>query len=144
MVSSSFLVTLAISALASAQATTNYLTQTNSLGVVTGQPPVATVIPGIPAAVTSQPLVASIPALANGTTTLTHANQTYTVFVSGSVTSLITRASTSAGASGASGSGARNATGSGASGAASTGAAATGSIAAGALVMAGGVFAAFL
>lgn len=142
MVSSSFLVTLAISALASAQGSTNYLTQTNSLGVVTGQPPAATIIPGQPAVVTSQPSVASIPALSNGTTTLTFNNHTYTVAVSGSVTSLISLTSTTAGASG---SAARSASGSAASGSAqATGAAATGSIAAGALLMAGGVFAAFL
>jgi uncharacterized membrane protein YgcG len=41
---------------------TSYLTQTNSLGVVTGMPEVATAQSALPPAVTSQPAVATIPA----------------------------------------------------------------------------------
>jgi hypothetical protein len=41
---------------------TSYLTQTNSLGVVTGMPSVATAQSALPPAVTSQPEVATIPA----------------------------------------------------------------------------------
>lgn len=41
---------------------TSYLTQTNSLGVVTGMPEVATAQSDLPPAVTSQPAVATIPA----------------------------------------------------------------------------------
>jgi hypothetical protein len=41
---------------------TSYLTQTNSLGVVTGMPEVATAQSALPTAITSQPAVATIPA----------------------------------------------------------------------------------
>lgn len=41
---------------------TSYLTQTNSLGVVTGMPEVETAQSALPPAVTSQPAVATIPA----------------------------------------------------------------------------------
>lgn len=41
---------------------TSYLTETNSLGVVTGMPEVATAQSALPPAVTSQPAVATIPA----------------------------------------------------------------------------------
>jgi hypothetical protein len=41
---------------------TSYLTQTNSLGVVTGMPEVATAQSALPTVVTSQPAVATIPA----------------------------------------------------------------------------------
>jgi hypothetical protein len=41
---------------------TSYLTQTNSLGVVTGMPSVETAQSALPPAVTSQPAVATIPA----------------------------------------------------------------------------------
>jgi hypothetical protein len=149
MVSTSYLLALALSAFAAAQVSdsvplpdnplTKYLTMTDANGVITGMPAVVTSQPTQPAAVTSQPPIASLPALHDGTTTLTFNNHTYTVAVSGSVTSFVTSTSTTAKASGTGAS----ASGSGA-GASSTGAAATGRVAAGALVGAAGLFAAFL
>jgi hypothetical protein len=62
---------------------TNYLTQTNSLGVVTGQPPAVT-------SPTPTPTIPSIPALGDGTTVITRSSATYTIVVSGTITKLLT------------------------------------------------------
>lgn len=152
---------------------TTQLQFTNSLGVVTGQPAVATSIPGQPAvvtaipsqpaAVTSQPLPADIPAVGSGIHTLllpgtgSAFNQTRTVVVSANnsttvqiQTSAAASASGSAGASGATGSGASRA--SGASGSPtgtgapqnSQGAAANVKAAAGSVLGFGAIVAAFL
>jgi hypothetical protein len=69
---------------------TIYLTETDSNGVITGGPSVYTLQPTQPAAVTSQPILATLPMLQDGTTTLTYNGATYTVAVSGTSTSLIT------------------------------------------------------
>ncbi|KAH8731108.1 hypothetical protein GQ44DRAFT_767665 [Phaeosphaeriaceae sp. PMI808] len=137
---------------------TNLLKQTNSLGVITGQFPVATQqptqpavvtnIPTQPAVVTSQPAPANFPAVGPGITTLVLAgtgsafNQTRTVVLSAnnSTTVQINTASASAsGSAGASGSGA-GASGSGRQSGSATGTgapAASGN--AGVKVAAGGV-----
>jgi hypothetical protein len=74
---------------------TTLLTQTNSLGVITGQPSQPAVVTSQPAGITTQPPVALIPAgFGDGTTTATFGNQTYTIAVSGNVTSLVTRTPT--------------------------------------------------
>ncbi|KAH7130810.1 hypothetical protein B0J11DRAFT_613371 [Dendryphion nanum] len=144
---------------------TSFLQQTNSLGVVTGQPPVATSIPSAavpnvsqPPAVTTQPPAASIPALGTGIHTIIQGipgtNQTTTLVVSinNSTHSIVTPATSSAGSGSGSGAvttGTGRATGSGASGSAATGtnqpgAAATMKAMAGGLVGAGALMAAFL
>jgi len=69
---------------------TIYLTQTNSEGVITGQPSVITSQPALPSEITSLPPGASLPMLQDGTTTLVFDNATYTVAVLGTSTSLIT------------------------------------------------------
>lgn len=168
---SSIFVSAAVVAVASAQLSsidpfpqTNLLTQTNSLGVVTGMFPVATSIAAIPtqpsvvteqpAIVTSQAVPADIPAVGPGVHTLTLAgtgsmfNSTRTVTVSAndSTTLLIAPATTAnpsgSGASRASGSG--SPTGSNAA-SGSTGAAVPNvKVAAGGLVGFGAFMAAFL
>jgi hypothetical protein len=127
---STFFVSAAILAVASAQSSsvdpfpqTNQLTQTNSLGVVTGQPAVATSQPALPPADTVQPpaatdvgTVVTIPAVGTGLHTLTlggvsgNVNGTRTITVSANnSTTLILGATNSASitatGSGASGSG---------------------------------------
>lgn len=169
----SIFVSAAVVAVASAQSSsvdpfpqTSLLAQTNSLGVVTGQFPVATSIgeqPAVvteqPAVVTSQPLPDNIPAIGTGVHTLTLPgtgsafNETRTVTVSANnSTTLVLAPATASGAqasgSGASGSGARvSGSGSPASsgaGASSTGAAANLQVAAGGLAGIGAIMAAFL
>jgi len=119
---------------------TQYTTQTNSMGVITGMPAVVTSQPIQPGVVTSQPLPASLPALGDGLQTVTQGNNTYTVVVSGSSTSFVIKTSTT---SSASGTGAAGSSGNGTS-TSSKGAAATGKAAAGALIGAAGLFAALL
>ncbi|KAH7085755.1 hypothetical protein BKA63DRAFT_500439 [Paraphoma chrysanthemicola] len=149
---------------------TSQLQFTNSLGVVTGQPAVATSIPGQPAvvtniptqpaAVTSQPLPADIPAVGPGLHTLvlpgtgSAFNQTRTVVVSANNSTTVqvqtSAAASASGSSGATGSGASRA--SGASGSAtgtgapqnSQGAAANVKAAAGGVLGFGAIVAAFL
>jgi len=176
---SSIFASAAILAVASAQSSsvdpapqTVYLSQTNSLGVVTGQPAVATAIPNQPAVdtaiptqpalVTAQPLPDNIPAVGTGVHTLTLAgtgsafNQTRTVTISAnnSTTLLVAPSTTasdaiasgSSGASrstGASRSGSQ--TGSGASASPTTGAGAHSfNVAAGGILGFGAFMAAFL
>ncbi|KAF2431086.1 hypothetical protein EJ08DRAFT_649166 [Tothia fuscella] len=115
------IISLAFAALASAQSSasvattsvpyenplTEYLTQTNSLGVITGmptQPAVVTSIPTQPAVVTSQPILDTIYAgLSTGLNTVLVGNATQTVLISSGLTSVIkstpkpTAASTSGG-----------------------------------------------
>ncbi|EMD58494.1 hypothetical protein GGP41_004360 [Bipolaris sorokiniana] len=150
---------------------TAFLTQTNSLGVITGMPPVDTSIANQPdavteqpAVVTSQPLPANVPAVGPGVHTLTLAgtgtgtavNQTRTVTVSAnnSTTVVLAPSTTSSGA-GATGSGSesgasRSGSGSGASATGSggrpdsTGAASNVKVAAGSLMGFGAFMAAFL
>jgi hypothetical protein len=118
---------------------TTFLTQTDSLGVVTGQP---SVITSQPAAATSQESAAIVPAGFSGLTTVTAGNSSYTVSVGNGVTSIVksTPTPTTQSATGASASGAS------ASASSSSGAAAAGHIKAGvgALAAAGGFFAIFL
>jgi hypothetical protein len=146
---------------------TTFLQQTNSLGVVTGQPSVVTSQPTNPAVVTSQDaaatsvgLPASIPAVGSGITTIViggpssapNATQTLVVSANNSTT-IILSSPTSSGASGSDATG-TGATGSGASGSAgsqtgsgspeSTGAAATMKAVAGSVVGVGAFMAAFL
>lgn len=129
---------------------TSYLTQTNSLGVITGQPAVVTTQPDVvttqPAVVTTQPLPATLPALASGFNTIlvgNSLNQTSTIVVSvgNATTSIITPASSTP-ASGSAGTTGGGAAASGASGATGTAASAsaTHTGAASALQVAGGVF----
>jgi hypothetical protein len=120
---------------------TQFLTETDSNGVITGQPTVATSQPDQPAVVTSQPPIASLPALPDGLTTLTFNNHTYTVSVNGNQTSFVSTTSTSSKAASGTGAGA---SGTGASSSTSKGAAATGKAAAGALLGAAGLVAALL
>lgn len=177
---SSIFVSAVAFAVASAQSSsvdpfpqTAYLTQTNSLGVVTGgpaadtaiptQPAADTIIPTQPAVVTSQPLPDNIPAVGTGVHTLTLAgtgsafNQTRTVTVSAnnSTTLILAPSTTASGAdatgSGASGSGATRSgsqtgsqTGSGASASATGAAAHNFNAAAGGILGFGAFMAAFL
>lgn len=160
------LLPIALAALVSAQDTnvtssvpysnpaTTLLTQTDSNGVITGQPAQPTIITSQPAGVTTQPSVALVPAGFQGTTTLIYGNSSMTVAVNGNQTSLITRtptpttqtsaetSGTGAAESGSSASG----SGSGSSASASsTGNAAAHMKAGGAaLVAAGGFFAIFM
>ncbi|KAF2833363.1 hypothetical protein CC86DRAFT_461748 [Ophiobolus disseminans] len=110
----------AFAAVASAQSSsvdpypqTTLLRGTNSLGVVTAQPPVATLIPSQPAAVisqpaivTSQPLPANIPAVGPGVHTLVLAgtgsafNTTRTIVVSANNSTTVQIETSSAAASG--------------------------------------------
>ncbi|KAF2199021.1 hypothetical protein GQ43DRAFT_482827 [Delitschia confertaspora ATCC 74209] len=76
---------------------TTYLTQTNSLGVVTGQPAVATSQPPQPPAATSQPAVvttqpdaASIPALGSGVHTVPQVSGNSTSFLTVSISNTTT------------------------------------------------------
>jgi len=128
---------------------TSYLTQTNSLGAVTGEPAVVTTQPAVvttqPAVVTTQPLPATLPALASGFNTIVvgnSKNQTSTIVVSvgNATTSIITPASSTPASGNAGTTGGASATG--ASGATSTAASAsaTHTGAASALQVAGGVF----
>jgi hypothetical protein len=117
---------------------TQYLTETDSNGVITGMPTVATSQPGQPAVVTSQPDVASIYAgLSSGLNTVLVGNQTLTVSVSGTLTSVVKATPTPTSSPGSGGASGGSATGS----SSSKGAAATGQVAAGALIGAAGVFA---
>jgi len=131
---------------------TSYLTQTNSLGVITGQPAPATSIPtqpGVvttqPAVVTSQPLPATLPALSSGFNTIIVGNSlnqtsTLTVSVGNATTSILTPASSTP-ASGSAGTTGGAAATSGASGTPTGSATATKSSgAAAALHVAGGAF----
>jgi hypothetical protein len=135
-----------VSSVAYSNPNTQYTTETNSEGVITGGPAVVTsqpdqpgVVTSQPAVITSQPGVASLPALGNGLTTLTFNNQTYTVSVNGTQTSFISSTSTSSTAKGSGASGA-NASGSNTS----KNAAATDKAMTGALIGAAGFFAALL
>ncbi|KAK5717830.1 hypothetical protein LTR15_008671 [Elasticomyces elasticus] len=124
---------------------TSYLTETNSLGVVTGMPSAATAATSLPGAITtqpsvitSQPAVATIPAgLPVGVTSIAQnasgslsyfsvsVGSSTTVVMLPSTASVVTAASGSSGSgSGASGSGSGSA---GASGASATGGSATSS-----------------
>ncbi|MBO1764768.1 hypothetical protein JQN64_26680 [Escherichia coli] len=149
---------------------TAYLTQTNSLGVVTGMPAVDSsiaqqpdAVTDQPAVITSQPVPADIPAVGTGIHTLllpgtgSMFNQTRTVTVSANnSTTLLVAPATSASGSGATGSGSNpsktgaDASGSGATrtgtgaSSGSTGAASNVKAAAGSLVGFGAFMAAFL
>ena len=126
---------------------TQYLTQTDSAGVVTGMPAVETSQPSNPDAITEQPALATLPALPDGETTLTFNNRTYTVNVSGDKTSIVSPTPTpSSSGDDSNGDGSDSGSDSDGSSSASEGAAAvaTGKMAAGALVAAAGVFAALL
>ncbi|KAF2468659.1 uncharacterized protein BDR25DRAFT_315666 [Lindgomyces ingoldianus] len=149
---------------------TSRLTQTNSLGVITGQPAAATSIPDQPPAVTSQPAVATsvgeannVPAGLSGINTIllpgtAGANSTRTLVVSANNSTTVTLTNaTPSGSGGASGSaGTVTGTGAGASGtgrasasgsgtaAKSTGAAATMRAVAGSVAGVGAFVAAFL
>ncbi|KAH7095402.1 hypothetical protein FB567DRAFT_512545 [Paraphoma chrysanthemicola] len=151
---------------------TSQLQFTNSLGVVTGQPAVATSIPGQPAvvtniptqpaAVTSQPLPADIPAVGPGLHTLvlpgtgSAFNQTRTVVVSANNSTTVavqtSAAASASGSSGATASGSGASRASGASGSPtgtgapqnSQGAAANVKAAAGGVLGFGAIVAAFL
>lgn len=146
---------------------TNYLTQTNSLGVVTGGPAAVTTQPSV---ITSQPAVAtnvgtaaSIPAVAPGIWTIplpaggnntslisyiVSANNSTTVILNGPTSSGATATGSGASATGSgaatkSGSASGSATGSG-SASSSQGAAANVQVAAGSLLGFGALMAAFL
>ena len=121
---------------------TSFLTQTNSLGVITGQP---TLVTSEPIESTAELLPASIYAgLSQGLNTVIAGNMTMTVDVSGSMTSVVTPtptvAQTTGGSTETSSSNTASATASGKS----SGAAAVARMGAGALVGAGAVFAVFL
>lgn len=121
-------------------ANTVYLTQTDSNGVVTGQP---SVITSQPAAATSQDAAAIVPAGFSGTTTIALGNATLvTVAVNSGVVSTIrsTPSPTTQTASGSGGS----ASGSSASASSSSGAGNHVKAGIGALAAAGGFFAIFL
>jgi hypothetical protein len=137
-----------VSSVAYSNPNTQYTTQTNSDGVITGMPAVETSQPNQPGAVTTQPAVitsqpdvATLPALPNGLTTLSFNNHTYTVSVNGNQTSIISSTSTSSSATGAGASGSGSGSGSSST---AKGAAATGKAAAGALIGAAGLVAALL
>jgi hypothetical protein len=124
---------------------TSFLTQTDSNGVITGQPSLVTSQP-VPSTEQLEP--ASIYAgLSQGLNTVVAGNMTMTVDVSGSVTRVVTPTPTVApstdGATGTSSSGESNTASASASGK-SSGAAAVARMGAGALVGAGAVFAVFL
>ncbi|KAF2762062.1 hypothetical protein EJ05DRAFT_472994 [Pseudovirgaria hyperparasitica] len=138
---------------------TKYLTQTNSLGVVTGQPAVVTSQPDLvtsqpqnPAVVTTQPPAASIPAgLSDGLHTLNYGNSTFVVSVNteASISSVVTPTPSPTETSGENGGDEESGSPSGASGTgaeptSSQGAAAGFKAAGGALVGAGALFAALL
>ncbi|CAA9958543.1 hypothetical protein CFE70_002071 [Pyrenophora teres f. teres 0-1] len=148
---------------------TSYLAMTNSLGVVTGMPPVATDVGTQPAAVTSQPPVvtaqpapADIPAVGPGLHTLTlagtgtgsmvNSTRTVTVSANNSTTVQLIASPTSSGAMATGSDGATRSRGSGATGSgatgtgkpAATGAAANVKVAAGSIVGFGALMAAFL
>ena len=124
---------------------TSFLTQTNSLGVVTGQP---TAVTSEPIESTDELQPASIYAgLSQGLNTVVAGNMTMTVEVSGSVTSVVTPTPTLAqttGASAGTGSSGGSNTASATASGKSSGAAAVARMGAGALVGAGAVFAVFL
>jgi len=120
---------------------TSYTTETDSNGVITGEPtPVTTQ----PIEDTTQPILASIYALSQGLNTVTVNNQTLTFDVSGSVTSAVLPPTTTA---------QPTSTGTATTAGSNTGASSTKSssgaggvvgMGAGALVGAGAVFAVFL
>lgn len=126
---------------------TSYITETNSLGVITGMPTAVTTQPGQPSAVTTQPAAASIYAgLSSGLNTVVVGNRTLTVNVSGNQTSVVTPTPTTQSSNGAgttTGSGSGTKTGSSSS-STSSGAAAVVKMASGALAGAAGIFALFL
>ncbi len=113
---------------------TSFLAQTNSLGVVTGMPAVATSIPAMPPAqnsqpgvVTSQPAVATIPAVGTtGIVTLllpgpsTNVNSTQTLIVSANNSTTIILNSPNTASASASGSGAKGSNGASGAGASPT------------------------
>lgn len=163
--------TLSTSTYAYSNPNTQYLTQTNSLGVITGGPSVYTSQPSAPAVVTTQPSIGIIPAaLPSGINTIIVGNgtaaQTYLVSAASGTTTVLARtssaasnsaattgsaASGSASGSSASGSGATATTGSAtgsrtgtAAASSSTGAAAAVKVAGSALVGAGAFFVAFM
>merc|ERR1712014_88446 len=70
---------------------TQYLTQTDSRGVITGQPAAATSQPSLPAGVSTQPQVATVPAaLPTGINTIQYGNESsFLVSVGSSTTSII-------------------------------------------------------
>lgn len=160
------LVPIALAAFASAQDTnstssvpysnpaTTLLTQTNSLGVITGQPTQPAVVTTQPAGVFTQPSVALLPAgFTSGTTTLIYGNQTYTVGVSGNQTQIISRtptpttqsnADTTATTTDESSESGAAASGSGSASSSSTGAAMQLKAGGAALAAAGGFFAFFM
>jgi hypothetical protein len=157
------IVSLAFAAIASAQSDstsaasvdaapqTTFLTQTNSLGVVTGiptQPAVVTSQPDQPAVITSQPLPASVYAgLTTGLNTVILGNRTATVLISSGLTSILTPTPTPTAAAGTDGGAAASGSASGsAAKTSSTGAAAAGHFkaGAGALAGAGAIFALLL
>ena len=124
---------------------TSFITQTDSNGVVTGQPSVVT---SEPVESTDELQPASIYAgLSQGLNTVVAGNMTMTVDVSGSVTSVVTptptMAATTSASAGTGSSGGSNTASATASGK-SSGAAAVARMGAGALVGAGAVFAVFL
>jgi hypothetical protein len=86
---------------------TKYLTETNSVGVITGMPGQSTIVTGQPHAVTSQPAVATIPAglptgfdtiTINGTAGLT----SFTIDVASSTTRVLGAPNVKTGTAGAS------------------------------------------
>jgi len=162
------ILSLAIAAVASAQSSassasvvsndnplTTYLTQTNSLGVITGiptQPAVVTSIPAQPAVVTSQPILASIYAgLTTGLNTVVVGNQTQTVLISSGLTSVVkstptptVASGTAGGAAGSGGSGGTASASASKSGSSGSSAASHIKVGAGALAGAGAIFALLL
>merc|ERR1711939_559039 len=70
---------------------TQYLTQTDSRGVITGQPAAATSQPSLPAGASTQPQVATVPAaLPTGINTIAYGNESsFLVSVGSSTTSVI-------------------------------------------------------
>merc|ERR1711967_149714 len=70
---------------------TQYLTQTDSRGVITGQPAAATSQPSLPAGASTQPQVATVPAaLPTGINTIAYGNESsFLVSVGSSTTSII-------------------------------------------------------
>jgi len=136
---------------------TAYLTETNSLGVITGGPTPQTavtsqpsVVTSQPSVITSQPLVATIPAgLPTGFyTAIQPNNSTIVASIGTDTTSIVTPTPSSSSKTGAAASttGSESASGTqtGAAASSSTGAAAIIKVASGAFVGAGAIFAAFL
>lgn len=129
---------------------TRFLTQTNSLGVVTGQPTQPAPVLTQPAAVTSLPPGDLLPAgLADGTYTRTYGNSTITAAIAGNSTSQITRtptptAQTTVDTSGSGTAGSASGSAAGASSSGNAGAVAHIKAGGAALAAAGGFFAFFM